>query len=626
MARNRRAGGRIILGVVCLAVGFGCLHTPLGWSPDGRWLAYVTEAPPADLNLKPGWLFRNDGPGIWERPRGAARSYQLWVSRFDNSASILIEESPLPIGSPGWSPDGRSLGYVRIVERPRGQEPAGLRLEVVLREGLERKRVVHSHPMKELPPEADRLPGQAVVWSPDGHHLALPQVDPPGTLIIQAGNGRVVRFIDDAFLPAWSGDGGKLAYFVRGESDQLTVSEVNGGIPRTLLDVGQAGQAPVWTRDSSGLLAMVHKTNRQGDRPPTERLELVRVQVETGMVDSIRSLSTESSPVRQRPVQGTSFAIDRDGENLFHTIAVEGQPRQLAWYQVRDGVPYKNFAPIDMNMTMGSLSVSPDGGHLAFRVGEPEFRLPPVVLDLHAGNTATFLVPDDQARMAWIGFLAHHANRLLQTSWLTADRNAPVARPIRLPVRGEVAENSELSLRLRRLGRLGRPLCNRPADAPPLDAAQDRMLAEARLFFDMLREDYPSAGFSLDRLENLVESRQQRRALLGVRAQILLGEGEMDAAERTIRYLRDTSRSGTYRVEETSRGTVLVPDLSNEINWTNYLQAKVARVREMIRHETPVDTTPLGHRNPDAPQPGLGLDLNVAPVEEGLIPRILPRP
>lgn len=620
MRGKRRAGVGFILAIACFALGLGCLHTPLGWSPDGRWIAYTTETVPEALLLRPGWLFRSRAPGTLpapeHRPPGEPRTYQLWISRADNSTSLLIDESPLPIGSPGWSPDGKALAYARISNTPRDKEPAGLRLELVIREGLERKRVVFSRPLKELPPEADRLPGQAAVWSPDAHMVALPQVDPAGILIVQAGNGRVVRFIDDAYLPAWSGDGGKLAYYLRGETDQLTVSEVRGGAPRTLLDVGQAGQAPVWTRDSSGLLAMVHKSGKAGEKIPTERLELVRVHVETGMVDSIRSLNRESNPDRQRAVQGASFAIDKEGATLFHTVAVEGQPRQLTWYQVPEGVTYKSFTPLDMNMTIGSLAVSPAGSHLAFRVGEPELRLPPVVYELYPSEAdkaspLALLVPDDRARMAWIGYLASHGHRLLQSSWRSGDGSVPPDRPLRLPVGGEAEPLSEISLRIKRLGRLGRQVCRRPADAPALDLDDARVLDEARLFFECLAGDDPTATeAAIERLERTVTTREERRSLFSARALAQLAQGDVDAAERTIRYLRKTGPSASYRVEQTARGPVLVAELSDENAWANYLQSRVVRVREQIKNSAPEDDEPLGHRNPDAPQPGLGLDLN----------------
>ena len=35
----------------------GCLHTPMCWSPDGRWLAYTVAVRPRAEILTPGWTF-----------------------------------------------------------------------------------------------------------------------------------------------------------------------------------------------------------------------------------------------------------------------------------------------------------------------------------------------------------------------------------------------------------------------------------------------------------------------------------------------------------------------------------------------------------------------------------------
>ena len=40
------------------ALMLGCLHAPVLWSPDGRWVAYTVAVRPSAPELAPGWLYR----------------------------------------------------------------------------------------------------------------------------------------------------------------------------------------------------------------------------------------------------------------------------------------------------------------------------------------------------------------------------------------------------------------------------------------------------------------------------------------------------------------------------------------------------------------------------------------
>ena len=203
-----------------IALG-GCLHAPLSWSPDGRWLAYTVEVRPVERLLRPGWLFESPTAAA-TAPAEAGRptAYRLWATRADTGASVLLEESSRPITAPGWSPDGRALAFGRVV--PEGEGSA--RFEVVVLEGPDRRRVVLSRPLPEVGAEADRLPGQAIAWSPDGRYLAVPQLSPLGLAIVRADSGRPVNAINDAFLPSWSPDGSRLAFFRGAPATRSTAS------------------------------------------------------------------------------------------------------------------------------------------------------------------------------------------------------------------------------------------------------------------------------------------------------------------------------------------------------------------------------------------------------------------
>ncbi|WP_435006023.1 biopolymer transporter Tol [Tundrisphaera lichenicola] len=577
------------------------------WSPDGTWLAYSVEVRPIGSILKPGWLFESPGgatrPTSGPIPGSAPTGYRLWATRPDTDRSVLLEESIGPLTAPGWSPDGRALAFGRVVPEEKGPG----RLEVVILEGPTRRRVIFSRalPTPQGGGGAASLPGQAIAWSPDGRYLAVPQLGPDGLAIIRADNGRQVNSIPDAFLPSWSPDGGRLAFYVRGTSDTLHCIDSALGQSRPLVEVGHAGQAPAWTRDGLSVLVLARlpiagEVNVQGDQA-----RMLRVRVDGGLVESVKFPAIDELILdRDRSSEGFSVALDREGENLFCSGVVEGQPNQVTWFRPREGSVYKKFSLLDHGVPMGSLSLSPDGRILAARVGPIDRLSAPALCDLESPDLRSRLIaPDDESRVEWIATLVQAARLILanlppaslEPSNPSARR---IERPTLLPVLGEFEGNSEPTFRLRRIGRMGRPLCNRPEDAPAASAELREILDEARLFFDYLQEDYSAALKSLEALEGQAATPERRFRLLGVRAQIYLAQGRVEQAGRTIAYLKDRERKPSLRIEATGAGYALSPELDSFQGWPEYLETRALVIRAIL-HDEPLEP----HFNPDAPRP-----------------------
>ncbi len=157
---------RAIAAAFALLLVAGCLHSPMPWSPDGKWIAYTVEVRPVGQILRGGWLYEPAGEAARSPSRSAPTSYRLWATRADTGASVLLDESSGPLTAPGWSPDGRALAFGRVVREAEG---AG-RFEVVILEGPTRRRVISSMPLPRDAAEASLLPAQAIAWSPDGRH------------------------------------------------------------------------------------------------------------------------------------------------------------------------------------------------------------------------------------------------------------------------------------------------------------------------------------------------------------------------------------------------------------------------------------------------------------------------
>jgi len=202
--------------------------------------------------------------------------------------------------------------------------------------------------------------------------------------------------------------------------------------------------------------------------------------------------------------------------------------------------------------------------------------------------------------------LLETARNLLRANLPSIDsEDRPIDRPTLLPVPGELPAHSEIAGRLRRLGGIGRPLCDRPVDSPPASPALLDLLAEARLFFDYLREDFNAALVSLETLEPRLTTRDHRARLLGVRAQVFLGLKQTDQATKTIALLRVIDAKPRLRFEQSASGPALIDEAARTRSWPSYL---TERAGEIVRADAAArDDHPLGHRNPDNPNPNADL-------------------
>jgi hypothetical protein len=581
-------------------------YPPLAWSPDGRWLAYTQPSRPAADVLAPGWIFGTDDDPSPEprRPGPAAGSagipYRLWATQAETGVSVLLQESRGPLSAPGWNPDGSALAFGRLV--PEGEGRA--RYEVVIQDAPERRRVLRAWPAEEVGPRSAGLAATAVAWSPDGRYLAVPVLRPSGLAIVRADTGEAVRQVPGAFSPSWSPDGSKLAYYRDDGTEGLYCANARQFESRLVLDLSDArrSSAPVWSPDGQSL-AVARRLPTAGG---TTQVALVRVRVDSGAVEPVKdSLFADGRPLgRALTFSGASFGLDRMNEHLFSTTWAEDKPHQISWYLPARREPRKNFNPVEGGglVPLGALAVMPAGTMLAMRVG-PAGAPSPVALCEPERERLIPLVPDDAARAEWLGVLIGAARDLLrdpdQCPRAMLDGTA-IDRATLLPAPGEVAPDTPLAIRLRHLARVGRPLCDRPSDAPPADEALRALLDEARLFFDYLSEDYASALSSLEAFEPRATGPDPRWRLMGLRAQIYLGLKDSERARGALAYLRAARPEPARRIEQTPAGPVLTPADPADA-WPEFL----AHWSEELKRGLPSDaltSNPLGHRNPDAPE------------------------
>ncbi len=445
----------------------------------------------------------------------------------------------------------------------------------------------------------------APAWSPDGRYLAVPDLKAvPGLSVIRADNGRLIKALDGGSAPSWSPDGAKLAYVRVDRISSLQVIESNFGPPRHLADLGQTYGIPVWSRDSKSILAVARRLVDR-HRVPTQQVDLLRVPIDAGAVETVDNLGPDPSE-QDKQFHSVCFTVDRDGEVMLSSSDVDGQAAAIVWKHPTTQETVDRFNPVDISVRIGALALSPNGKTLAIRFGWPSVGTTVALWNLE-DRRLTPIAGDDPARLEWLSLLRRkRLVRCCRSACHPAVDGRAVERPTLLAVPGEIAANQEILIRLRRLGRYGRPLCDRPEGADKGDVRLETYLAECRLFFDAIREDYTAAIASADALDSLTTRPDWHLRLLAARAQLLVGMGDLDRASDPIAYLRSLDEVKSSRYELTSAGPTLIPEPASTSGWSRYLAARLDDMEKSKRAGSAHDEEGLGHRNPDAPLPAPG--------------------
>jgi hypothetical protein len=548
-------------------------------------------------------------------------TYRIYATSNVGEGTSLLEQSRRPLTAPAWSPDGRSLAFGRVA----GSGAEGYRLELVVQDGIRKQKVLVSRPLADADSSAGNFTASTLAWSPDGRYLAI--CGPPASLglsVIRADNGRVLKTVEAASWPSWSPDSNKLAFLVsQGLTSSLYVLNESFGPMRKLTELGQTFQAPWWSRDGRTLLVATRRPSVQSRRAGAMyEAYFARVRVATGDIETAVRIGDDTDD-RVRPFRSMSFAIDRDGEDMFFSADVETQAKQVIWYRPKNHETFKRDNPVDFTVKVGALSLSPVSHTLGLRVGPQDAASPLGLWDVE-NNQFTALAPDDASRIEWLILLINSARRLLpSTRPLGQGSIAPT--PSILPVPGETLANSDPNKALPRIGRIGRPLCDRPASDGPAGLGLQTFLNEARFFFDALRGDARAALSGLEPLEQTATSADHLTRLLCLRGQLLLELGEVERAQDVASYLKSEASRPRSRFEATSEGPRLTKEIDESIVWAEQLTRAVAAVEKRRSKPGESEGSMADHPNPDAP-PGIGHGFPIdRELDPGVFAPVTPR-
>lgn len=257
------------------------------------------------------------------------KRYSLQVSDVDGYNPQSLLNSPEPILSPSWSPDGKYVAYVSYEDqRPRiyVQEVASGQREVI-----------------------SSFPGLngAPVWSPNGKQLALvlSKDGNPDIYVMDIASRNLRRLTDSAAIdtePTWSPNGKTIVFTSdRGGSPQLYRISAKGGRSERLTFEGKYNARPRFSPNGE-LLAMVHVGNNSGG---AYRIAVLDMDVGTlrvltdGRLDESPSFSPNGSIIiyaTERQGRGVLAAVSTDGRVHQRLSIEDGDAREPVWSPFRN--------------------------------------------------------------------------------------------------------------------------------------------------------------------------------------------------------------------------------------------------------------------------------------------------